>query len=1053
MNRISSNSIDHSEKVFLVSSITNFNFYEMTIIAICKWVTGERYQCSSISNKTNHVLNGNIAGFLKFAHLNIQGGLKHKKDEVLRILDKYKPSVFGISETNQKREDKIDYNDTEYNFIPGFTYTDNATRVGVLIRKGIKYKLRDDIMKNLKLPCVWLEISLNGARPITVINCYREFKLWRSEDAENSATGSQQLDRLKNFIHYWERSLWETDETWLLGDMNLDSRHENSTDPGHYYQKKMLLHIRERVIGKGVSQLIKNPTRFNAQGESGSVIDHIYTNSGNYTSVQNVKCTGSDHNMVMVVRKCDARSHRTQLRRSRKMADFSKDDFLFVLNNLDLDPILYERSPDIQVAMLTAALNVAADLTCPEVTFQVKKYHTRWWTPQLKELVDERDEWFSRFMKEKKTGNVRGAEEAHKEYRRLRNKINHVLPKAKKQHFRDATENIRDSKQVWSKLDELAGRNTAFAEPITIKHDGILIDNPKTIAELFNKFFQEKTKKIVNNLPPSNRRPRQAVRVQEKEFRTVTTREIRRHILSLNNSKAEGIDTISNVLVKAGSTIIAPYLRGIVNNCIRLSYFPETWKIGKINVTHKKNSKQEMNNYRPVTILSSLSKVIEKVLFKQILEHFQDHGLLDERQYGFRPGRSCTQAVLDYINTVLHEKQGEENKVNSLLIDLSAAFDIVDHKTLLEKLKRYGLGLRARTLMKSYLERRKVFTEIEIGRSTLTNVDYGVPQGSILGPLLYIIYVTDIKDLDEYSKICYADDTTVLVKARDMQRLEERTNEAMRNIISYFAGEGLKLNSDKTELLNHNGRDVEVETDDRGNKQKSSKHARLLGIIIDSNLNFQNHIELLVKDVEYRLWLFKKISKTAGLRARLLYAYGILFSKFVYGINCYAGAGVVYMEKVRVAYDRCVRMTYGRNPEGKSTEQMRDELEILSLGNLVKMQDVLVFGKIIHTGRPENLKRYINTNRGRDTRSNSTRSVQITTIPRTEKLRSSFLFRASRTWNSLPETLRDFSKSQYKEKLKLYFLGRFDVDAERFDAAGRSGPTAAGSPPSSPINY
>ena len=125
-----------------------------------------------------------------------------------------------------------------------------------------------------------------------------------------------------------------------------------------------------------------------------------------------------------------------------------------------------------------------------------------------------------------------------------------------------------------------------------------------TITELFNKFVQEKTKKIVNKLPSSNRRPLQAVRVQEREFRTVTTREIRRHILSLNNSKAEGIDTISNVLVKAGSTIIAPYLRGIVNNCIRLSYFPETWKIGKINVTHKKNSKQEMNNYRPVTILS-----------------------------------------------------------------------------------------------------------------------------------------------------------------------------------------------------------------------------------------------------------------------------------------------------------------------------------------------------------------------------------------------------------------------------------------------------------------
>ena len=127
----------------------------------------------------------------------------------------------------------------------------------------------------------------------------------------------------------------------------------------------------------------------------------------------------------------------------------------------------------------------------------------------------------------------------------------------------------------------------------------------------------------------------------------------------------------------------------IINNCIKKSVFPATWKVGRIAVIHKKKgSKTEMNNYRPVTLLCSLSKIIEKVMFRQILGHFNSYGLMDIRQYGFRPGRSCVHAVIDYLTTVLLSKEEpDENKINALLIDLSAAFDTINHEILLQKMK------------------------------------------------------------------------------------------------------------------------------------------------------------------------------------------------------------------------------------------------------------------------------------------------------------------------------------------------------------------------------
>ena len=990
----------------------------MSFINHHRYKFSQSVSCSNvISNKEMHALNGNIhSNCLKLAHLNIQGGLIHKKAEIETVLQNQAPHILGLSETNQNQRDNIDYSDTMFDFIPGWTYSKEKTRVGILIRKGIKFKLRKDLMKRLLLPTVWIEI-LDKGKKVAIINTYREHRMVGIENNEETKTGGEQLSRWAHFVQFWERSLMECDETWLLGDINLEPKSLHCNDPGSYYKRKMYGLVEERIHSKGVVQLVSAPTWYSSDGKVSSCIDHIYTNSSRYTNVINHRCFSSDHNLVMVTRKGSASAVRNQYRTQRNMSSFSKDDFCYILNNLDLDPILSVQSPETQVQMLTAALEVAADITAPFATFSVKKNHTKWLSPEIRDLMQQRDAWFTEFQRTRSTVD-------HQKYRTLKNQVNREISKAKQRYYAKETNNVQDAKQVWTKLNEVYGRNSSFSDPIVIHKDNTVYDDPQQIAELFNGFYQEKVRKIIQELPTG---PKPRVHTPPGpafNFHKVGVKEVRKHIFSLTNSTATGHDGISNVLLKAGNVVIAPILTRIINNCIRTSSFPDTWKVGKITVLYKKGTKTELNNYRPITLLCSLSKVLEKVLFKQIISYFNDKQLMDPRQYGFRPGRSCVHAVIDYLTTVLHGK-GEVgyNRINALLIDLSAAFDTVGHELMLDKLKNYGFGPFAIKLMESYLHGRTVYTEVENRHSQLIEDLYGVPQGSILGPLLYVIFVISLKETGDFPKIAYADDTTALTRAHTDVELDQKTNDAMASLIEFFAGSGLKLNNTKTELINHNGRDTSVQVDHQGTSQSSVKSARLLGIIIDSNLNFHSHIDLFLSDLEYRMWCFKKVTKVADLRNRIIYGHGMLFSKFVFGIQCYSGTDATYLNKVRVAYDKCTRLVFGPNPDGLTTAQIRSKLGILSFQSLSQLMDLTLLKDILDSKEPEEISKFLDITYSRN---HPYGRVRVNVIPKSEKFRRSFIFRAAGLWNSLPNQFKILRKQQFHDSVKAFMLGDFN---------------------------
>ena len=645
---------------------------------------------------------------------------------------------------------------------------------------------------------------------------------------------------------------------------------------------------------------------------------------------------------------------------------------------------------------------------------------------ELKHNIKVRNSFYNEFFKYKNQVNnhLEGyANYCYNQYKKYRNKVQRDIVQTKSDFYKNVNDNL-NPKRAWGSLNELSGRNASFHEPVTLHIAGNMVDKPQEVAQSFADFFVSKVEKIKTSLnyhEPD--RVNIKARPQSFHFREVETEEVIEHIKSLSSSGSAGHDTIDNNLVKESCYIIAPVLASIANNCIKNSTYPSKWKIGKVGALHKKGNKSDPANYRPITLLCSLSKVLEKILYRQIASFFDCNNLFDQRQYGFRRGFSTNMAINDYVLSVLLGKESaDENKVNALFFDLSAAFDIVDHGRLVTLFKKFGFSDEAASLVESYLSHRSSYVEVETSQSNLFAILYGVPQGSILGPLLYIIYITSIKDIDALLRIIYADDTTCIIRAATIEELEWKTNTAMANVVNYYANAGLKLNPSKTELLNHNNKAVSVITNLEGDRLHSVEHAKMLGIWIDAGLTFHRHIEQIISDVKHRLIVFRKIVKSASFKTRKIFGASILLSKFHYGLSCFAGTDATTLSRLEKYYNKCIRAIHHSDAEEVDDATARHELGFLSLYELIDFYDISLFIRMVRTGIPSSLYSRISFDHSHQTRGAARGTVKLDFIPKSDKLKRSFLPRSYPKYNGCPNALKQGDLRYLSKDVKAYLL-------------------------------
>ena len=410
-------------------------------------------------------------------------------------------------------------------------------------------------------------------------------------------------------------------------------------------------------------------------------------------------------------------------------------------------------------------------------------------------------------------------------------------------------------------------------------------------------------------------------------------KEISEILRGLKNKKSSGHDGISNEILKCCSPIIEPFLVKIFNQCIENCIFPDCFKIAKVIPLYKKGDKKDPQNYRPISLLSSLSKIFEKIIHKQMMNFCRTNKLLNPRQYGFRDKMSCTDAIAaitDFIRNAIDKKLTGQ----VCYIDLQKAFDTLDHKILLNKMEKLGLRGNINHLIGSYLTNRWQYIKANSMSTEKLKLCTGVPQGSVLGPFLFLLYINDLPNVCQNSQMMiFADDTTIINAGK-------RTDPLIKNDIvavsKWFKSSKLTINTDKCEAMFFGcGKpdNLNILSNILGN-QNSCKY---LVVHIDKTLKFREHIDHVVKKLNKFCGLMYRVRHLYPRKCLLMFYNSYAKSVITYGLLLYGTAAKSNLSKIETVQRRILRAIYFKR-KSDSLENVLADNKILTVFELFMVE-------------------------------------------------------------------------------------------------------------------
>ena len=453
------------------------------------------------------------------------------------------------------------------------------------------------------------------------------------------------------------------------------------------------------------SQLVKDVTRVQYNSvmntTSMSCIDHVYTNvKYRCSKVTVTSFGGSDHDLIGYIRYSKEPPAPSRTIRKRSYKNFDSGKYIEDLANVDWSDVLSCPDLDQATEVFTYKLKTVLDVHAPWIKFQQRKYFCPWLTEETKQEMIKRDQLKERAKELAKRDIIcnRASEEqaeAWEEFKQSRKKVNNSK-KNDEYNFKKkkVSENLDSPSATWSTAKSFMGWKTT-GTPHQLEVGNVLETKAARIATVMNDYFIDKVRSIRENMAAVPENLVECVRLMMGKrcsltLNHVTIATVKKLIKSLKNSKSTGVDELDNYSVKLSAEHIAEPLHHIITLSIMQKKFPTKWKYTKLIPLHKKLSQLEPKNYRPVAILSPLSKVLEKVIYKQMYDYFTNNLIFHPSLHGYRQHRSTQTALLQlYDRWVRAAAAGQVSGV--VLLDLSAAFDLVDSKLLIKELKIYGL--------------------------------------------------------------------------------------------------------------------------------------------------------------------------------------------------------------------------------------------------------------------------------------------------------------------------------------------------------------------------
>ena len=562
--------------------------------------------------------------------------------------------------------------------------------------------------------------------------------------------------------------------------------------------------------------------------------------------------------------------------------------------------------------------------------------------------------------------------------------------------------------------------------------NGENITSTEEVANKFCKYFTNIGPNLADKIAPASKSFRDFINTVPPDllssFNYVTVEELKSIAKGFKDGKAPGADNIPISIVKKTLDLISDPLLSIINLSLSSGVFPDRLKISKIIPIFKSDNASLAQNYRPISILPAFSKIFERAVYNRIFQFLVDNDILFKHQFGFRPGHSTSHALVNFVNKVANAVDCQKY-VAGIFLDLSKAFDTLNHEILLSKLEAYGINGSAHQWITNYFCNRIQFVQIGNSKSDALRQICGVPQGSILGPLFFILYINDLPACcNELEFILFADDTSIFFEHNDLDVLTSHLNVQLNNVSTWLKANKLSINVKKTKLMIFRPRQKTVPITRQivldNNALEQVDNTKFLGVYIGQHLEWKTHVNFIAAKISKSVGLLYKAKYYLPSKSLLTLYYALIYPYLTYCNLIWASNYVTNLQRIYLLQKRAVR-AISKADYKASSKPLFANLKILDVFSIYSLQ-VSSFMYLYHNDAlPISFTQIFQT--GNQINRYSTRYSDFYRphICRTNIKEFSILFQGPRIWNSLPNDIKNApSFSIFKRMIKPFLRVR-----------------------------
>lgn len=723
----------------------------------------------------------------------------------------------------------------------------------------------------------------------------------------------------------------------ITGDINIDISPGNVDPNSDDYLNLLASH--------GILPTHTLPTRLN------TCLDHLFIKTCLITTTLILQTSVSDHDSIVL-------SINLKQQRGNTHKLVNKIDYIGLeksLQNIDFTPVLKSEDSNSATNLLINSLSNALDAnkTVLHVSRREKTIKP-WITKGLLRCMRNRDNMHKK-LKSNPNNEILATT-----YRRYRNYCNNILKNLKREYEKSELQKAsKNNKKLWDtikKVTNMTKPNDTTADLLkiaptpkqSVDHvNEYYINVGKTLAENIQK-TQDQTSHVGSNSPHTG---------QSFVMLDTDEEEIERIIKNLKSDSAIGWDGIPSSILKQFIPILTPPITHICRLSLQTGVFPDAFKKSLIHPIFKSGSRDRVVSYRPISILPSISKILEKIINTRLTNYLEQNSILSRNQYGFRRGKSTADAVHDLTDNLIRNMDGGKKSL-TIFLDLAKAFDTVSIPLLLTKIEKIGIRGTQLNLFQSYLTNRQQFVKIGDYCSRSLPISFGIPQGSILGPTLFLIFINDLCNthLENGNILTFADDTALIFNGTSWEDTFTHAQQGLNTVTCWLNKNLLTINVDKTKYITfsirnpnrpHPPLDLIVHSCSRAQLNACScaslemvSNIKYLGILIDEHLNFQSHIDQLVARTRKFIYVFKTLRHISDQKIIKQVYYAICQSVLNYCINVWGGVAKTYMIRLERAQRAILKVATFRPFMFPTTELYRD-CEVLTVRQLFILSTVL----------------------------------------------------------------------------------------------------------------